>query len=606
MLDAKLVVEWEALQQLYVEWDTLAASNTLPRMAPGWLLAWWRHLAPEHALLRAVEIRDGTELVGLAPFFVMPPARGRPVTYRLLDGGAPLAPLALAGLEGHVAQATCEALSQADPRPDLIELQGTRPASRWHVAMCDGWPGRMRPISRVYRAQACPMVWLDDMSVESWLAGRSSKFRSSMRRLRRRFEEEGGSWRMSTEATLGRDIEIFQRLHAARWDGRGYSTMVADAERMEAMLNDAGSTLIGDERFRLWMMEIDGEPIGADLYLAGGGVVVGINGGWDERWKRLSPPLLATMHTIEDSINREERRLDLGPGEGSHKMRFANDESPVASSLLILPGRHLPQTFALTASTLAGSAVRSHAKRVLKPEHVADLRKLHRGARRLAVTASTACKEGISDISAATDAPLRSSLRFTAAAAAVTAAAAHVTVTEDHLDGAPYLGVLFILLSCACLLLAALLIRRDTPRVWRSLAGVCALAIGALVWSRAVGLPQLTDDVGRWTEPLAIVAASAEAIVVALGGLALGRRAVGARFVHRALPVGMGATVLACGLAATVVAAAHDHTNSQSRVRPLVRHEHAPRGRSEDAPSGVRVALTYAPRTELEPVRANR
>jgi hypothetical protein len=300
---------------------------------------------------------------------------------------------------------------------------------------------------------------------------------------------------------------------------------------------------------------------------------VGINGGWDERWKRLSPPLLATMHTIEDSINRGERRLDLGPGEGSHKMRFADDESPVASSLLILPGRHLPQTFALTTSRLAGSAVRSYAKRVLKPEHVADLRKLHRGARRLAVTAWAACKEGFPDISTATDPPLRSSLRFTAAAAAVTAAAAHVPVMEDHLEGAPYLGVLFILLSCACLLLAALLIRCDTRVVWRSVAGVCALAIGALVWSRVIGLPQLTDDVGRWTEPLAIVAASAEAIVVVLGGLALSRRAVGARFVHRARPVGMGATFLVAGLAATAVAAANEHS-MQKRAHPLVRHEH--------------------------------
>jgi hypothetical protein len=37
-------------------------------MAPGWLLAWWRHIAPDNALLRAIEIRDGAELVGLAPF----------------------------------------------------------------------------------------------------------------------------------------------------------------------------------------------------------------------------------------------------------------------------------------------------------------------------------------------------------------------------------------------------------------------------------------------------------------------------------------------------------------------------------------------------------
>jgi CelD/BcsL family acetyltransferase involved in cellulose biosynthesis len=201
-----------------------------------------------------------------------------------------------------------------------------------------------------------------------------------MRRLRRRFDEVGGTWRMSTEATLRRDIETFQRLHAARWKGRG-SKLMAYGQRMWAMLNDAGRALIGDERFRLWVMEIDGEAIGADIYLSGGGIVLGINGGWDERWKRLSPPLLATMHTIEDSIHRGESLLNLGPGGGSHKTRFASSDAALAWSVVMTPGRRLPQTLALTALMLTGSTARSQAKRVLRPEHVHRLRQLQRRVR---------------------------------------------------------------------------------------------------------------------------------------------------------------------------------------------------------------------------------
>ena len=44
-----------------------------------------------------------------------------------------------------------------------------------------------------------------------------------MRRLKRRFAEVGGIWRMSTEATLRSDIELFLRLHSGRWAGRGGS-----------------------------------------------------------------------------------------------------------------------------------------------------------------------------------------------------------------------------------------------------------------------------------------------------------------------------------------------------------------------------------------------
>ena len=376
MLGAELVVEWDALQHLYAEWDALAVSNALPQMAPGWVSAWWRHLAPTDALLRTVEIRDGTELVGLAPFFVVPRRGGRRVGFACWTGEGPLAPLALPGREGQVARAIGQALSEAVPRPDLIELQGMRPPSHWHLAIRDSWPGRARPITRVYRTRACPTVWLEGMSLEAWLAGRSSKFRSSMRRLRRRFEEEGGTWRMSTEATLRSDIEIFLRLHAARWRGRGESTLVAYGERLRAMLNDAGRKLIADERLRLLVSEIDGQAIGTDLYVCGGGIVTGVNGGWDEAWRRLSPPLLATMHMIEDSIKRGERRLDLGPGAQSHKTRFANGNSPVAWSVLMTPGPRLAQTFARTAPLLAAGRARNLAKRVLTPEQVHSLRQL--------------------------------------------------------------------------------------------------------------------------------------------------------------------------------------------------------------------------------------
>jgi CelD/BcsL family acetyltransferase involved in cellulose biosynthesis len=383
-LDARLIVELDSLESLYAEWDALAVSSALPLMAPGWVLAWWRHIAPNNARLRAVEIRDDTELVGFAPFFVVPPRRGGRVDYRLagLGRGSPLAPLALPGRERQVAQAISQALSRADPRPDVVALDGTRLASHWHVAMRDGWPGRLKPITRVYRTAAYPTVSLRGASLETWLAGRSNKFRSSMRRLRRRFDEQGGVRRMSTEATLRSDIETFQRLHAARWAESRESTFVDYGQPIGAMLNDAGRTLIAGGRFRLWMMEIDGQAIGADIYLCAGGVVVGVNGGWDDRWKRLSPPLLATMHTIEDSINRGEWRLELGPGQESHKTRFADRNDPVAWSVLMTPGRRLPQTCVLTAPMLASSAVRNVVKRVLAPQDVNRLRELRGGLRR--------------------------------------------------------------------------------------------------------------------------------------------------------------------------------------------------------------------------------
>lgn len=380
LLDAKFIVESDSLERLYGEWDSLALACELPLMAPAWLLAWWRHIAPPTALLRAIQVRDASgALVGFAPLYV-PPRRAGRVEFRVLGAGmaTPLGLLSQPGREREVATAISRALSEADPRPDVIMLPGTQLTSRWHAAIRDGWPGRVKPITSAYRTRPYPRVLLHGGSLDAWLAGRSSKFRYSMRRLGRLLAEQGGSWRMSTEATLPRDIKIFLRLHEARWRGRGESTLASAGQRGEAMLNDVGRALIADERFRLWLLEIEGEVIAADVYLCGGGVAVGINGGWDERFKPLSPPLLATMHTIEDAIARGERRVDLGPGDESHKTRFANDDSPVTWSVLMTPGGRLAQTLALTAPMLAGNAVGNLAKRLLKPEQVDALRELRR------------------------------------------------------------------------------------------------------------------------------------------------------------------------------------------------------------------------------------
>jgi GT2 family glycosyltransferase len=170
-----------------------------------------------------------------------------------------------------------------------------------------------------------------------------------------------------------------------------------------------------------------------------------------------------------------------------------------------------------------------------------------------------ASSRGAVDAVGASASPLNSPWRFTAAAAALTTAAAHFPVMEDNIEYAAYLGVLFALVSCLCVVLAAQLLWRDTREVWLAAAGVCAVALGVLAWSGELGVPRISDDVGRWTQPLAIIAACAEVTVVVLSVLALARRTVRALLLNRALPVSMGVAFLLLGLSATTVAATNDH-----------------------------------------------
>lgn len=185
--------------------------------------------------------------------------------------------------------------------------------------------------------------------------------------------------RLSTAETLRDDVETFARLHKARWEGRGHSRLAALGGRLDAMLYDAGQALLaGDSsaRFQLRLLEIAGEPICADVSIAAGGEIVGFNNGWDQRFKRMSPPLLALLHDVEEGFAREDRRLQLGWGGNMYKQRFANGNDPVAWNLLLLPGPRLPLTLARNGPLLASSWLRTSGKRILTQSQMDRLRPL--------------------------------------------------------------------------------------------------------------------------------------------------------------------------------------------------------------------------------------
>jgi len=118
-------------------------------------------------------------------------------------------------------------------------------------------------------------------------------------------------------------------------------------------------------------------------------------------------------------------------------------------------------------------------------------------------------------------------LRWVLAPAALVAAAAHLPVIGPHLAEAPYMGVLFIVLTAACVALAAAVMVMDTMAVYALAALTCGLAIVGYIATRLVAFPLLADDAGNWFEPMGVLSVGSEAIVVLSAGMAF--RAVGGR-----------------------------------------------------------------------------
>jgi hypothetical protein len=159
--------------------------------------------------------------------------------------------------------------------------------------------------------------------------------------------------------------------------------------------------------------------------------------------------------------------------------------------------------------------------------------------------------------------------RGPAIVASIVTAAAHLPVTEDHFHEAPYIGALFVVLELAAAVLAGWLLRRDDRRAYGLAALTGALAIGAYVLSRSIGLPQITDDVGNWTEPLAVVSIVAEALMVLAGVrgvVAPARRVLPRRFAAQAsgslLVVGLGFTLVASAAEPAMSDESHEMTMS--------------------------------------------
>jgi hypothetical protein len=100
----------------------------------------------------------------------------------------------------------------------------------------------------------------------------------------------------------------------------------------------------------------------------------------------------------------------------------------------------------------------------------------------------------------------------------------HLLDLPGKFSEVPYMGVMYLGAIGSGVALAAALVRTTDTRVWVA-AGALAAAIGAcFVLSRTTGLPQSTDDIGNWSEPLGISSLFVEGGVLCLSAAVVASR----------------------------------------------------------------------------------
>lgn len=374
MLTGELLDGVEAARSHAPAWDELAAAAGLPYCTPAWMLGWWEHARPPGARLRVAVALDGEKVVGLAPCYAV---REHGVEHvRVLASAIShrTQPLAVRGREAEAAEVLARTLAAAAPRPGVVVLAGVPDASPWPDLLAGAWPGRLRPARRVTERTGAPVVTLAGRGYDEWFAGRSSNFRSQMRRARRQLEEQGATVRLaSTPEEIEQDIAAFIRLHHARWDPRGGSDAL-DAG-VERMLHAVMPGLVRAGRLRLASVATADETVAVQVMLAVGGEVSYWLGGFDDAWARGKPAIVALLAAVEDAFARGEARLDLGGGTQDYKLRFADGQDTLEWTSLGPRGARAPVDWLLLAPWRARGAL---ARATYEPR-AALRRRLSRG-----------------------------------------------------------------------------------------------------------------------------------------------------------------------------------------------------------------------------------
>lgn len=322
------------------EWDELAIELGKPLSAPAWALAWGRHVAPAGTATPVVAVREGEELLGVLPLAT----RGR---LQMRAGGDLLAiePLARPGREPQVAAALSQALDESARGLAAVRLEQDDDGPRWDELLSAKWP-RRPPFRQVDQTVPVPKLRLDGRNFEEWLGSQSANFRHQVSRKWRRLEEDGARFRLATEPTIAADVDTFLRLHRHRHP-RGTSLNTPGTREM---LIEVATAHIPSGRFRLLLLEVDGNTVAALLLTAAGKEVLAWNSGMDESFAHRSPMNHCFVQAIREIAAHGENTLNMGPGDYEYKRRLASEESTLRTFTLI-PRDGATSTAALALET---------------------------------------------------------------------------------------------------------------------------------------------------------------------------------------------------------------------------------------------------------------
>jgi len=148
------------------------------------------------------------------------------------------------------------------------------------------------------------------------LRGRlTSKFRSNLRRRRRKLEEKGAVAleRVSRQENLEEALEEAFRIEALGWKGKQGSAIAQSGETL-AFYRELAREAAREDRLSLYFLKLDGRAVAFHYALEHGGTYFLLKPAYDEELSTFSPGQLLMEEVLQDCIRRKLTRFDfLGP-----------------------------------------------------------------------------------------------------------------------------------------------------------------------------------------------------------------------------------------------------------------------------------------------------
>jgi CelD/BcsL family acetyltransferase involved in cellulose biosynthesis len=305
------------LVSIQAEWSELAdrAGNLFATWE--WASVWWKHFGGGRRLLVAVCRDPAGEVVAILPLYL---AFERPVRVARFIGQG----------DGDELGPVCE---PGDERAaDALLRSAHQPGGGWDVLLAEHLPGGtgIAPLlgGRTLARWACPIVDIETTSWEEYLAGRSSNFRSQVRRKERRLVRDYGlRYRLvSDPGRLDADMDTLIALHHARWSDGGSD---AFAGARAAFHREFAASALARGWLRLWIAEANGRAVAAWYGFRYAGSESYYQFGRDPAWDSLSVGMVLLAHTLREAIKDGMREYRLLRGNDAYKNRFATSDPGV-------------------------------------------------------------------------------------------------------------------------------------------------------------------------------------------------------------------------------------------------------------------------------------